>query len=42
MDDKAEGDLRIVAAFVNPAGPEPGNETVTLINISDGEVDLSG
>jgi uncharacterized protein YukJ len=34
--------VRIVAALVNPAGPEEGRETVTLLNRTDGAVDLAG
>jgi hypothetical protein len=40
----ADGDprLRIVAALVNPAGPAPEAETVTLLNASPEAIDLSG
>lgn len=34
--------VRIVAALVNPAGPAPEAETVTLINASPEPVDLTG
>jgi uncharacterized protein YukJ len=34
--------MRIVAALVNPAGPAPEQETVTLINAGTGAVDLAG
>jgi uncharacterized protein YukJ len=34
--------LAIVAALVNPAGPDEGKETVTLFNASTGGVDLAG
>lgn len=34
--------LRIVAALVNPAGKERGNESVTIMNISNEEVALLG
>jgi uncharacterized protein YukJ len=34
--------VRIVAALVNPAGPAPEAETVTLLNASPGPVDLAG
>jgi uncharacterized protein YukJ len=34
--------LRVVAALVNPAGPAPEAETVTLINASPTAIDLSG
>jgi uncharacterized protein YukJ len=40
----ADGDarLRIVAALVNPVGPAPEAETVTLLNASPETIDLSG
>ncbi|MFK0153246.1 DUF2278 family protein [Streptomyces sp. NPDC090499] len=40
----APGDrpVRIVAALVNPAGPAPEAETVTLLNASPAPVDLTG
>jgi uncharacterized protein YukJ len=40
----ADGDsrLRIVAALVNPAGPAPEAETVTLLNASPDAIDLPG
>jgi uncharacterized protein YukJ len=34
--------LRIVAALVNPVGPAPEAETVTLLNASPGPIDLAG
>jgi uncharacterized protein YukJ len=34
--------VRIVAALVNPVGPTPEQETVTLINTSAQDLDLSG
>jgi uncharacterized protein YukJ len=34
--------IRIVAALVNPVGGEDGKETVTLLNSTDGPVDLAG
>jgi uncharacterized protein YukJ len=34
--------VRIVAALVNPVGGEDGKETVTLLNRTDGPVDLAG
>jgi hypothetical protein len=34
--------VRIVAALVNPAGPAPEAETVTLLNASPEPVDLAG
>jgi uncharacterized protein YukJ len=36
------GSVRIVAALVNPVGPDPEPENVTLINVSPGPVDLAG
>ncbi|MBD2196507.1 MULTISPECIES: DUF2278 family protein [Calothrix] len=36
------GAVRIVAALVNPSGDDVGKETVTLINTSPDQVDLSG
>ncbi len=37
-----DGRVRIVAASVNPAGADPGHETVTLINVTDEAIDLTG
>jgi uncharacterized protein YukJ len=34
--------VRIVAALVNPSGPAPEAETVTLLNTSPADVDLTG
>jgi hypothetical protein len=34
--------VRIVAALVNPAGPAPEAETVTLVNASPQAIDLAG
>ncbi|MEU4161434.1 DUF2278 family protein [Actinoplanes sp. NPDC026670] len=34
--------VRIVAALVNPPGPAPEAETVTLLNASPGRIDLTG
>ena len=34
--------VRIVAALVNPTGPAPEAETVTLLNASDHDIDLGG
>ena len=34
--------MRIVAALVNPVGPAPEAETVTLLNASPEAVDLTG
>lgn len=36
------GDVRIVAALVNPFGADPGLETVTLLNLGAAAVDLAG
>jgi hypothetical protein len=37
-----ESAVRIVAALVNPAGPAPEQETVTLINAGAQDLDLAG
>ena len=37
-----DGRIRIVAALVNPAGHDPGRETVTLVNTTAEAVDLTG
>jgi uncharacterized protein YukJ len=37
-----DGQVRIVAALVNPAGHDPGRETVTLVNITPEPIDLGG
>lgn len=34
--------VRIVAALINPAGDDPGKETVTLLNLSPHPIDLTG
>src|SRR5436305_13945510 len=34
--------VSIIAALVNPGGADPGKETVTLLNLTPGPVDLSG
>lgn len=39
---QASGDVRIIAALVNPRGEDPGLETVTLLNTGAADVDLSG
>ncbi len=39
---EADRPVRIIAALVNPAGPAPEQETVTLINAGAAAVDLSG
>ncbi len=35
-------DVKIVAALINPAGPEPGNESVTLLNRTDAAIVVDG
>ena len=44
MPSESEPDhrLRIVAALVNPIGPAPESETVTLINPGADPIDLTG
>jgi uncharacterized protein YukJ len=37
-----EGKVRIVAALVNPLGDDRGNESVTILNASPTEIDLTG
>lgn len=37
-----DGRVRIVAALVNPEGPDPGFETVTLLNTGPDPIDLRG
>ncbi|MFD0007943.1 DUF2278 family protein [Streptomyces sp. NPDC127178] len=39
---QCEAEVRILAAMVNPDGPAPERETVTLINASPESVDLNG
>ncbi len=39
---EVSGDVRIVAALVNPFGADPGLETVTLLNVGAAAVDLAG
>ncbi|HWJ52782.1 MAG TPA: hypothetical protein VNT24_05330 [Propionibacteriaceae bacterium] len=34
--------MKIVGALVNPVGPAPEAETVTLLNVSPHDVDLGG
>ena len=36
------GSLRVIAALINPAGHDPGNETLTLINLGKAAQDLAG
>lgn len=40
--EQPDGALRIVAALVNPEGPAPEREVVTLLNTTAAAVDLSG
>jgi hypothetical protein len=40
--DAADRRVRIVAALVNPAGPAPELETVTLLNRTPDSIDLTG
>jgi hypothetical protein len=42
LPTKPDGMVMIVAALVNPIGPEPEKETVTLLNTMSTAVDLSG
>lgn len=42
IHDEPDLVVRIVAALVNPAGDDPGHETVTLLNTTRRTVDLSG
>ncbi|MDJ0593584.1 MAG: lamin tail domain-containing protein [Pleurocapsa sp. MO_226.B13] len=37
-----EGTVKIIAALINPLGSDPGKESVTLINVSPENIDLSG
>ena len=41
-DPTSGGRVRIVGALVNPVGPAPEQESVTLLNASDQGVDLNG
>jgi len=36
------GAIRIVAALVNPSGREAGSETISLLNVSDEDLNLGG
>lgn len=40
--EEVDGRVRIVAALVNPAGHDPGLETVTMVNVTPAPIDLSG
>ncbi|MGB8021857.1 MAG: DUF2278 family protein [Candidatus Nanopelagicales bacterium] len=42
LDVELEANVRVVAALVNPTGPAPENESVTILNVSPAEVDLTG
>lgn len=42
LDVQVEASVRVVAALVNPLGPAPENESVTILNVSPDEVDLTG
>lgn len=42
LPGEPDGVVRIVAALVNPTGPAPERETVTLLNVSPVTLDLSG
>jgi hypothetical protein len=37
-----DGQVKIIGALVNPVGPAPEAETVTLLNTSPHDIDLSG
>ena len=36
------GDVKIIAALVNPIGDDPGSETITLLNMSSTSIALTG
>jgi uncharacterized protein YukJ len=40
--DEPDHLVRVIGALVNPVGPAPERETVTLLNASPGEIDLTG
>jgi len=40
--DEPDHLVRVIGALVNPVGPAPEHETVTLLNASPGEIDLTG
>lgn len=42
LEAELEANVRVVAALVNPSGPAPEMESVTIINVSPDEVDLAG
>jgi uncharacterized protein YukJ len=42
IPDEEDGRVRILAALVNPIGPAPEKETVTILNTSPYEIDLTG
>lgn len=37
-----KGDIRIIAALINPEGHDPGKETITLINTGSADTNLDG
>ena len=41
-EPEPDGQVKIIGALVNPVGPAPEAETVTLLNTSPDDVDLSG
>ena len=42
LDVEPAASVQVVAALVNPVGPSPENESVTVLNTSPEEVDLTG
>lgn len=42
LGPQPDGDLRVLAALVNPLGPAPEREVVTLLNTTGHAVDLTG
>jgi hypothetical protein len=42
LDAEPAASVQVVAALVNPVGPSPEKESVTLLNTSPDEVDLTG
>ncbi len=42
IPEETDGLVRIVAAMVNPIGPAPEKETVTILNTAPKEIDLTG
>jgi poly(U)-specific endoribonuclease len=37
-----DGQVKIIAALVNPVGDDPGAETISLVNMSSASIDLAG